>query len=244
MPGMTGSFMRLRIPTARTYQRQLTTSPRSVWIRQRAAVLVPLGPGDASVKQRVSGQIEPLGDRVQVFPDLLAVGVAPGGDVVELLEHGHVDVGLDVAHHTRVLVPVPRAPDPSGLVDDADPLDPALTEIGAREDPGDPTADDDDVDLVVDRSPLDVRRERVVSVLSEPRVEVQVADVGPAFDQPLVPFREVLGVDGLGVEAGGLVSWGHGVIGVGSLGSVPGRVAVVRLERRTLLRLGLRALHP
>ena len=79
--------MRLRIPTASTYQRQLTSSPRSVWIRHRAA--------SSSHSARVTpvwnsasvDQVEPLGDRLEVAADLLAEGVAPGGDVVELLEH-------------------------------------------------------------------------------------------------------------------------------------------------------------
>ncbi len=196
-------------------------------------ILVPLSPGDARLEQRVAGQIESLGDCLEVCSDLFAVRVAPGRDVAELLEHRHVDVGLDVAHHARVPVPVPRTPDPSGLVDDADPLDTGLAEIGAGEGPGDPTADDDHVDLVSDRSPLDVRRERVVPVLGEMRIAVQVAYVRPAFDQPLVPLGEILGVDRLRVEAGGLVGWRHGAVGVGSLGSGPGRVSVVWLESKT-----------
>ena len=74
-------------------------------------VLVPLGPGHPGVEQGVVHQVEPVGDRLEVAPDLLAEGVTPGGDVVELLEHRHVDVRLDVAHHPGVAVPVPGAPD-------------------------------------------------------------------------------------------------------------------------------------
>ena len=201
MPGMVGSFMRLRIPTASTYQRQLTSSPRSVRIRHRAVVLVPFGPGHPGVEQGVVHEVEPVGDRLEVAPDLLAEGVAPGGDVVELLEHREVDVRLDVAHHARVAVPVPGAPDATRLVDDADPLDPGLAELGAGQDPGDPPAHDHDVDLVGDRVALDERGERVVAVAGEVLVGPQVADLGAAGDQPLVALGQVLGADGLGVVA-------------------------------------------
>ena len=114
-------------------------------------LLVPLGPGHPGVEQGVVHEVEPVGDGLEVAQDLLAEGVAPGGDVVELLEHGQVDVRLDVAHHARVAVPVPGAPDAARLVDDADPLDAGLAEAGAGEDPGDPPAHDDDVDVVGDR---------------------------------------------------------------------------------------------
>ncbi len=113
-------------------------------------VLVPLGPGHPGVEQGVGLEVEALGDGFEVAPDLLAEGVAPGGDVVELLEHGDVHVRLDVAHHPRIAVPVPGAPDATGLVDDADPLDPGLAELSPHGDPGDPPAHDDDIDLVDD----------------------------------------------------------------------------------------------
>ena len=159
MPGMAGSFRRLRIPTASTYQRQLTSSPRSVRIRHRAASSCQSAPGHPGVEQGVVHEVEAVGERLEVVQDLLAEGVAPGGDVVELLEHRQVDVRLDVAHHARVAVPVPGAPDAARLVDDADPLDAGLAEVGAGQDPGDPPAHDHDVDVVGDRVALDDRRE-------------------------------------------------------------------------------------
>ncbi len=203
MPGMVGSFMRLRIPTARTYQRQLTSSPRSVRIRHRAtssshsARVTPVWKRASSTRSNRSA----IASRWS--PDLLAEGVPLGRDVVELLEHREVDVRLDVAHHARVAVPVPGAPDAARLVDDADPLDAGLAEVGAGEDAGDPPAHDHDIDVVGDRVALDDRRERVVTVAGEVLVGPQVADVGPAGDQPLVALGEVLGADGLGVVARG-----------------------------------------
>ena len=167
--------------------------------------LVPLGAGHPGVEQGVGHEAEPVGDGLEVVQDLLAEGVAPGGDVVELFEHRQVDVGLDVAHHARVPVPVPGASDAAGLVDDADPLDAGLAELGAGEDPGDPPAHDDDIDLVGDRVALDKRRERIVAVAGEMLVGPQVADVGAAGDQPLVSLGEIFGADGLGVVGGGPV---------------------------------------
>ena len=113
--------------------------------------VVPLRSGHPGVEEGVGHEVEPVGDRLQVQPDLLAGGVALGRDVVELLQHREVDVRLDVAHHARVAVPVPGAADAAGLVDDADPLDARLAQLGAGEDAGDPAADDHDVDVVGDR---------------------------------------------------------------------------------------------
>jgi hypothetical protein len=162
--------------------------------------LVPLGAGHACVEERVVGEVEAIGDGLEVLLDLLAVGVAVLRHVAELLQHRQVDVRLHVAHHPRVLVPVPGAPDPAGLVDEPDPLDPRLAEVGAGRDARDPRADDHDVDLLGHRLPLDPRGERVGRVVAEVLVGGQVADVGPAREEPLVALGQVLRPDGLGVE--------------------------------------------
>ena len=185
------------------------SSPRSVRIRHRAA------------SSSHSARVTPVWNRASATrsnrsaiasrwcQDLLAERVAPGGDVVELLEHRQVDVRLDVAHHPRVAVPVPGAPDAAGLVDDADPLDPGLAELGAGEDPGDPPAHDHDVDVVGDRLALGDRGERVVAVVGEVLVGPQVPDLGAAGDQPLVALGEVLGADGLGIVGRRGIGPGH-----------------------------------
>ena len=165
--------------------------------------LVPLGPGHSGMEKGVVFEVETVGDRLEVASDLLAERVAAGGDVIELLEHREVDVRLDVAHHARVAVPIPGSPDAARLVDDADPLEAGFAEVGAGEDPGDPPAHDDDINFVGDRVATGDRCERVVTVAGEVLVGPQVADAGPARDQPFVTFGEILGADGLWVVAGG-----------------------------------------
>ena len=120
-------------------------------------VLQPFGAGHAGVEQRVVFEAVARRDLLEVAEDLLAPGITPGRDVVELLEHRDVHVRLDVAHDARVLVPVPGASDAARLIDDADPLDARLAQVGARQDAGDPAPDDQDVDLVVDRVAFDPR---------------------------------------------------------------------------------------
>jgi hypothetical protein len=162
-------------------------------------VLVPFGAGHPGVEQGVSHQVVPAGDGLEVATDLLAEGVALGGDVVELLEHREVDGRLDIAHHARVAVPVPGASDTSGLVDDADPLHAGLAELGTGEDPGDPPAHDDHIDVVGHGLALDDRRERVVAVAGEVLVGAQVTDGGASGHQSLVALGQVPGADGLRV---------------------------------------------
>ena len=83
-------------------------------------------------------------DRVEVPADLVAGRVARRGDVVHLLEHRHVDVGLDVAQHAGVAVPVPGPADPAGLVDQPDPLHARLAQLRAEDHAARPGADDRD----------------------------------------------------------------------------------------------------
>lgn len=87
-----------------------------------AGVLMPHRTLDPGVEERIAHQVEPVGDGLQVQPDLFAVGVALGRDVIEFLEQGQVLIGLHVTHHARVAVPVPGAADSAGPVDDPDAL--------------------------------------------------------------------------------------------------------------------------
>src|ERR1700722_3174073 len=130
-------------------------------------VLPPLGSNHAGVEEGIVHQVELLGDRFEMAEDLLSEGVAPSRDVVELLEHGKVRVRLDVAHHARVAVPIPSAPDAARLVDDPDPLDACLAQAGAGQDPRDPSSHDHDIDFVGEPLALLSRGERVPAVPCE-----------------------------------------------------------------------------
>ena len=152
------------------------------------------------MEQGVVVEVEPVGDGLEVAQDLLAGRVAPCRDVVEFLEHGEVDVGLDVAHHARVAIPVPGSAHATGLIDDPYALHTGVAQLDAGEEPRDPAADNDDVDFVDDWLALCHRREGVVAVVGETLVGAQVQDVGAAGDQPFVPFGEVFGADLLRVE--------------------------------------------
>src|ERR1700733_3781813 len=146
-------------------------------------VLVPLRMRDSGVEEGVVRQAVPLGDPIEVTPDLVSRRVAACGDVVELLEHRHVDVRLDVTHDTGVAIPVPGSPDATGLVDDADALDSGLPEVGTDEDTGDAAPHDDDIDLVRHGVTLDGRGERVDAVPSEVLVRPEVADLRTTLDE-------------------------------------------------------------
>ena len=78
-----------------------------------------------------------------------------GGHVAHLVEKGEVVVGDDVAGDARVPVPVPRAADVAPPFDDADRLDAYLPQPGRSEQRGEPAADEEHLDLVVDGIPLD-----------------------------------------------------------------------------------------
>ena len=169
-----------------------------------ARAVVPGGAGDVGVEEGVGHQLEAVRDGLQVPSDLLAEGVAPGGDVVEFFEHRQVLVGLDVAHHPRVAIPVPGAADPACRIDDPDARDTGLAEMSAREQPGDAASDDHHVGIVGDGLPLDDRREGVGPVPRDELVVRQIADGRPAGNEPPVALRAVFGVHGFGIEDHGL----------------------------------------
>ena len=126
--------------------------------------VVPFGRLDPGVEERVVDQVVPVCDRLEVRPDLLPARVPHRRDVTHLLEHGHVEVRLDVTHHARVTVPVPGAADPPGLVDQDDSLDARLVQLCAHEHTAHPRADHEDVDLFSARFALHHRLERITPI--------------------------------------------------------------------------------
>jgi hypothetical protein len=85
-------------------------------------------------------------------------------------------------------------------IEDADPLDAGLAKAHTGEHARDAAAHDHGVDVVGDGLSGSDRGERVVAEPGEVLVPGQVADVGSAGDEPLVPLGQVLGVHGVGVE--------------------------------------------
>ena len=160
-----------------------------------AVVLVPGRRLDTGVEQRLAGEVVLLGDGLEVGEDLAAGRVPVPRHVAELLQHRQVDVGLDVAHDPRVAVPVPGPADAAGLVDDADALDPDLTQAGRGDDAGDAATDDDDVGIVLDRFPLGHRGEGIGEVAGEALVVEDVDDVRAARDQAPFALEVVTGPD-------------------------------------------------
>ena len=154
------------------------------------------------MEQRRVDEVEPLGDRLDVLADLLTECVAILRDALHLLEHRHVAVRLDVAHHTRIAVPVPGAAEPTGSVDQADLPDADLAQLGTRHHTRHARADDRDVDVVDDGIARSHRGERILEVPREHLVVGQVVDRRTTLDHALVPLDLVLRADLLRFEAG------------------------------------------
>ena len=86
-----------------------------------------------------------------MLEDLPPLGVVASGHVAHLVEQREVVVGDDVARHARVAVPVPGAADVAAALDDADRLDPDLAQPGRGQQRREAAADEQHLDLVVDR---------------------------------------------------------------------------------------------
>ena len=147
------------------------------------------------MEEGVVDQVVLLRDPLQVLEDLVAEGESPLRDVLHVLEHRHVDVGLDVAHHARVAVPVPGPADSTCLVDQPDLGHPDPPELRARHQTGNARTDDGHVDLVGERLPFGEGGEGIFAVPAELVVAGQISNGPSAFDQALVALLSVLGVD-------------------------------------------------
>ena len=112
-----------------------------------------------------------------------------------------VDVGLDVALHPGIAVPVPGAAEVAPGLDHPEVVDSSLTEARSRAEAAEAAADDRDRDLVVLRlageARLDVGIVHVGRELASD-VPVLIVAVGP---EPLVALLPVLLSQGVGIEA-------------------------------------------
>ena len=169
-------------------------------------VVVPRRRFDLGVEQRTVAEAVLLDDGLEMYTDLFARCVARRRDGAHLLEHRHVDVGLDVAHQAGVTVPVPRAAEAAGLVDEPESLDPRLAQLGAHDHAGEPCADDYHVDLVNDGVPRRVLRERVGEVVGESLVVGEVDREASGASNASGALGLVLRVHRVGVERRDLVA--------------------------------------
>ena len=165
--------------------------------------LVPFARVDAGVEQRVVDQSVLRRDCVEVAPDLVTERVPRLRDVVHLLEHGHVDVRLDVAHHAGVAVPVPGAADAAGLVDQHDLAQTGVAQLGPHDDARHPGADDRHVHVLDHRFALGERGVGVAGVRREPLLVAEVVEDPAVLGHALGALFLVLLPYGLGIELGG-----------------------------------------
>ena len=211
-PGMAGSFMRLRIPTA------MITVPGADLVAAVGAD-APSATRSSSHSARARRRCGTARRRRGRTGRAIASRcwrissperVARRRDVVHLLEHRHVDVRLDVAHHARVAVPVPGAADAAGLVDQADAVDAracAAARRRRRRRCRAPMIATSTSSVTGSRSAY--RRERILAVLGDAVVVRQVADRRPRRHHALVALGLVLRPDRLRIEVRRLVVGCH-----------------------------------
>ncbi len=166
------------------------------------ALLVPVDGLHRGLEQRVVVQVPLAPDAAQVLEDLLAAGVLLRRDVAGLLQQRQVDVGLHVAAHAGVAVPVPDAAEVGRLLEDPQAGHARLAQPHAGEQPGHAAADDSDVDLLDQRLPsVGLGGVGVGGVVRELALDPDVLSqtVGA---QALVALRQVLRVQCRGVDVG------------------------------------------
>ena len=135
---------------------------------------MPHGRCDGGLEHGELVEVIPPGDRAAVVEDLPTLRVVAGRHVAHLVEQRQVVVRDDVARDAGVAVPVPRAAHVAAPLDDADRLDADLAEPGRRQQCREAAADEQHLDLVVDRVALDDLLDvRIGGVPSEVAAEVR-----------------------------------------------------------------------
>ena len=187
--------------------------------------LVPDRFDDLGVEQGVGVEVVVAADQLGVGEDLDRTRVLLGRHVARLLQQGEVGVGLDVAHASRIAVPVPRPAEVAGAVHHAHVVEAAGLELDGGEHPGEPAADDEDLDLFAQRVSVVVGiGERVPVELREVTGQLPVLGVSVGPDA-LGPFGLVAlpGRRYGGVQVRGRRTVGGGGVGLGHGGMPPGR---------------------
>jgi hypothetical protein len=164
-----------------------------------AAVAVPLNARDLCGQARAAVEVEVRRDPVTVLEDLWGMHVLLGGDVPRLLEQGQIDIRLDIALRPGVTVPVPGSAEVTTFLNDAKVAHAPFDEARRRDEPCEPTADDGDGDVLVERLPIHGGHVGVVEVVGERPGYFDVLRVAVGPD-PLVPLEPVLLSQGFGIE--------------------------------------------
>ncbi len=113
-------------------------------------VLVPDRGAHRRLEHRELVQVVTASDRAAVLEDLPSLCVVPGRDIAHLVEQREIVVRDHVACDAWVAVPVPRAPDVATALHDPDRLDADLAQTCGGQQRGEPSADEQHLDLVVD----------------------------------------------------------------------------------------------
>ena len=113
--------------------------------------LLPFDGGNLGVEQRFVIQVVMLRDPIAMGENFRAAGIFLGRHIARLFEQRQVDHRGRVATHPGIAVPIPGAADPTGLVDQANVIDPGLLEPGAYHQAGHPGADESEGDMIGNR---------------------------------------------------------------------------------------------
>jgi hypothetical protein len=124
-------------------------------------VVVPADRSHLGGEDRSIVEPEVLPDVFAVLEDLGAVGVLLRGNEIEFFEHRDVAVGIVVALNAGEPIPVPDTAEIAAHLDDVHIVDARLLQIGARKQSCDATAENRDLDVLVDRRARRDRRVRI-----------------------------------------------------------------------------------
>ena len=188
----------------------VNSSPRFVRTIQRESVVVPLEIRHLGMEERVVVEVVLFPDALAVLEDLGRVRVLLRRHVPGLFEQRHVDERRGVALRAGVAVPVPRAAEVAGLVDDADVVDAGFLQTGAGDEAGEAAADERDGDVIAQGCTLDDRDVGVDEVVPELVLQLDVLVVAVG-SQPLGSLLGVLLLERVDVD-GGHRSWSPRIV--------------------------------
>src|SRR5215471_18610677 len=108
-----------------------------------------------------------LRDALRMLVNLRRERVLLLGHVAQLFDQRQVAIAFDVALRTRISIPVPGAAEVAPGLYDSDVFDAHFMEASSGQQSTEPSADDDNVDLVSKRSAGDGLDVRIVSKMTE-----------------------------------------------------------------------------